>query len=582
MSPQRPAATNDVCRWALLQLAALIVAPGIALAQASTGSTDADELAIGQRIYREGILPSGKPLLGAGPAGVLLSGTAAACVTCHRRSGYGSSEGPVEVRAITGPALFGSRVAPVAPGSLPVRDAAAATAGAARGSNADVLAARLGLFAGTRPRPAYDDIALSRAIREGVDVTGRTMHPSMPRYALDPASLAAVTAYLKSLSVQISPGVTEDKVHFATVIQPGTDPAQRRAMLEVLEAFMKARNQGLRDEVLREQGGNRRVGRAYRDWVLHVWDLSGPSNDWGRQLDALHKAQPVFAMVSGLGHASWRQIHEFSERAEVPCILPQVELPVVSDRDFYTVYLSRGIALEAQALARFLRNEVDRAPVTQVYRREELSAAGADAFRDAWQASGDAAVEELALDDTPDEAFWQQLARRKAGQTLVLWLSAADLAHAQGLASAGVPVKAVYLSSSMNPGPRTGLAASAEGRVRMAYPQDVPAERDARLEGVRRWMRSNGIAPGDEKVQMNAYLAATVTGLLVTHSRDTYSREFLIERMEHRLGTSLELSIYPHLSLGPGQRYASKGSYIVAVGGADDRQLKPVSDWIVP
>ena len=81
---------------------------------------------------------------------------------------------------------------------------------------------------------------------------------------------------------------------------------------------------------------------------------------------------------------------------------------------------------------------------------------------------------------------------------------------------------------------------------------------------------------------MNAYLAATVTGMLVTHSKDTYSREFLLERMEHRLGTALELSIYPHLSLGPGQRYASKGSYIVAVDGADDRQLTPVSDWIVP
>jgi hypothetical protein len=52
--------------------------------------------------------------------------------------------------------------------------------------------------------------------------------------------------------------------------------------------------------------------------------------------------------------------------------------------------------------------------------------------------------------------------------------------------------------------------------------------------------------------------------------------------MEHRLGTANELSIYPHLSLGPGQRFASKGSYIVQVGGADDRQLRPVSDWIVP
>jgi hypothetical protein len=35
-------------------------------------------------------------------------------------------------------------------------------------------------------------------------------------------------------------------------------------------------------------------------------------------------------------------------------------------------------------------------------------------------------------------------------------------------------------------------------------------------------------------------------------------------------------------SLGPGQRFASKGSYIVEAEGADNTQLKPVSAWIVP
>jgi hypothetical protein len=579
--------TSGLRRRAVLLLAVLSLAPGLAPAQAS-GAADADALTIGRRIYREGILPSGQPLRGLGPAGVVLSGKAAACETCHRRSGYGSSEGPVEVRSITGPALFGDRVAPAAPGSAIAPVAAPGGSGLSAAelaqARADALrAARANMFAGTRPRPTYEDGSLARAIREGVDVTGRPMHVSMPRYGIEPDALAALTAYLRTLSAHTSPGVTDEQVHFATVIQPGTDPARRRALLDVLETYIKNRNLGLSDQVMRERGGNRRLGRVYREWVLHVWDLTGPSETWGRQLDAFYEAQPVFAMVSGMGSASWRPIHEFSERVEVPCIFPQVDLPVLSDHDFYTVYLSRGITLEAQALARFIRAQADRGPMTQVYRRDQASAAtGADAFREAWQASGDAAVEEVALDDTPDEAFWQQLAQRKAGESLVLWLSPGDLAHAQSLASAGSPVRAVYLSASLNAGPRTGLAAGSEGRVRMVYPQDVPAARDGRLEVVRRWLHDNGVAPGDEKVQMNAYLAATETGMLVTHSRDTFSREFLIERMEHRLGTALELSIYPHLSLGPGQRYASKGSYIVAVKGADDRQLEPLSDWIVP
>ena len=88
------------------------------LAQAASPATTATDLVeMGRRIYREGLLPSGEPLRGVGQVGIKLAGKDAACINCHRRSGYGSSEGPVEVRPITGPALFGERVAPLVPGS---------------------------------------------------------------------------------------------------------------------------------------------------------------------------------------------------------------------------------------------------------------------------------------------------------------------------------------------------------------------------------------------------------------------------------------------------------------------------------
>ena len=573
-------------RLAAYVLAALASLPISAWSQASN-TTGADLLAIGQRIYREGILPSGEPLRGVGAANVTLAGEQAACTTCHRRSGYGSSEGLIVVRAITGPALFGERVAPTAPGSAAapaaeVDETGLSPAEAARARARVLRDARAAQFLGNRQRPAYDDDSLARAIREGIDVTGRRMNEAMPRYPLDPTALAALTAYLKALSTKVSPGVTADAVHFATVIQPGTDPARRRALLDVLQTFIQDRNRGLRDQVKREQGGLMRLGRKYREWVLHVWDLNGPSDTWAAQLEAYYEAQPVFALISGLGDASWRPIHDFSERFEVPCIFPQTDVPVLSEGDFYTVYLSRGITLEAQALVKFLHDAGDRGPVIQVFRRSGASAAGAEAFRAAWMAATGETPKDLVLDEDPPETYWQQLARQAAGATLVLWLSSQDLENAQALAAAGSQVKAVYLSSSLITGPRSGLAADTTGRVRLVYPQDPPALRDARLAVVKRWLRAKGVAPGDEQVQMNAYLAATVTGMLMMQSQDTYSREFLLERMEHRLGTALEQSIYPHLSLGPGQRYASKGSYIVAVGGADDRQLKPVSDWIVP
>ena len=581
----------------MLALLALI---GIAIvndARAAAPEATAEQLAIGQRIYREGVLPSGRVLQGVGQAGVTLKGKDAACTTCHRRSGYGSSEGPIEVRAITGPALFGERVAPAAPGSQGLSGAPAAESadkGAASPSSAPqsaaetarakaqaLRAARAAQFAGGRQRPPYDDASLARAIRAGTDVSGRAMNAAMPRYALDDAALSALTAYLRTLSVAASPGVTETQVHFATVIQPGTSTEQRRALVEMLEVYFKDRNRGQRAELRRENAGQVHLGRTYREWVLHVWELQGASDTWGAQLEHYNQQQAVFALVSGLGSASWQPIHDFSERHELPCILPQADVPVVEGQGYYTVYLSQGITLEAQSLAKFLRDADEHGPVVQVYRREDAANTAAAAFRKAW-AAGQRQLSDHVLEAQPDAAYWRELAREAPGATLVLWLRPEDLANAQPLTDKASPLKAVYLSSALVGEQPNGMTADDAGRLRLIYPQDLPAAREARLDLVKRWMSNNGIKPADERLQLNTYIAATVVGMMVTHSKDTYSRDFLLERMEHRLGTSLETSIYPRLSLGPGQRFASKGSYIVKVNAGAERTLSLLSDWIVP
>ncbi len=41
-------------------------------------------------------------------------------------------------------------------------------------------------------------------------------------------------------------------------------------------------------------------------------------------------------------------------------------------------------------------------------------------------------------------------------------------------------------------------------------------------------------------------------------------------------------TIYPRLSLGPGQRFASKGGYIVRFASPEDVKLIAESDWIIP
>ena len=54
------------------------------------------------------------------------------------------------------------------------------------------------------------------------------------------------------------------------------------------------------------------------------------------------------------------------------------------------------------------------------------------------------------------------------------------------------------------------------------------------------------------------------------------------QRRAFGVGISEGTTIYPHLTLGPGQRYASRGAYIVRLAPGPAHTLEAISDWIVP
>ncbi len=83
-------------------------------------------------------------------------------------------------------------------------------------------------------------------------------------------------------------------------------------------------------------------------------------------------------------------------------------------------------------------------------------------------------------------------------------------------------------------------------------------------------------------MQINTLFAMTVVSDVVGHIMDSFSRDYFVERLEHVVGQTPMASIYPSVSLGPGQRFAAKGSSIVQVLDADKKQLKALSGWIVP
>src|SRR2546427_9417379 len=344
-----------------LTVAGACLLAGLALPGPAT-AVPADS--VGRSIYLRGVLGAGSPLERTRQAGVVTTGATAACVNCHQRSGLGSVEGNLSMRPVTGEYLFHSCTQDAGDAVLPYVESLHGN------------------------RDPYTDATLSRAIREGLDSEGRPLSYLMPRYALSDEDMAALVEYLKTLSVHRVPGVTDTVLHFATIVTPDADPLKRRGMLDVLEQFFVQKNLfPLKPSPRMLTSGKTQYSKsmymANRHWQLHVWELTGPAATWRAQLDKHLAAEPVYAVLSGLAGSNWAPVHEFCEQNAVPCLFPNVEVPVVAERDFYSMYFSKGVLLESDLIARAILGSDDRpaaGAVEQVYRAGDSGEAAAKAL----------------------------------------------------------------------------------------------------------------------------------------------------------------------------------------------------------
>ena len=530
----------------LLLVSSLVVFAGPVLTTATADDTPESD---GKRIYRDGILPSGRPIVAQLASGAQLAGRQAACVTCHRRSGLGAAEGQNIIRPLTVPGFFAGQEN---------------TRRYARPHAVSVHQLQ------------YTDESFDRALHDGQSLDGRTLNPLMPRYALDSGAITALRAYLSSVALRPSPGVSDSEIHFATIIAPDSAPGTSQATLRVLGAMIEAHNAGTRSEKHRRRAGVESMHVDWRKWMLHVWELKGEADSWAGQLDRLYRDQPVFAVLSGAG-VRWQPMHDFCEQHEIPCLFPNVDVPGRAEPGQYNLYLSRGVLVEADLMARHLAESGWNGTVWQLRRDEYRAEAGARAFHQAWQATGGGAVREVVLQ--PGGRIDAALAEiRTAGNAAaVLWLDAADL---EQLARLGLPGGAPILSSGTLMGdPVPGLAHQLAERLLVIWPFAVPGSRDQRFDRVREWVAARGLASSDPRPQANTYLAATMAGDAIAHMGNNYSREYFIERIEHYADKSLATGAFPQIGLGPGQRFASKGAYVARLAGPS---LIPVGEWTVP
>lgn len=525
------------------------------LMAAATGHGATDPIADGRRIYYEGRLASGAPVEAAVSSDTTMQGAGLACVNCHRRSGYGSSESRVVIPPINGAILFSTQRI---------------------GLQRDYRDGRLANL----ERPAYTIATLARALREGVDAEGRPLLPMMPRYRLNDEEVAAVAAYLNTLSNQSAPGIDEETIHFATVITPGTQQSQRQAMAEVFDHFVADKNAGTRNEERRAEHApfqKKWMYSAYRKWVMHTWELHGPEQEWGKQLEHYSRQQPVFALVGGIGDERWQAVHEFCEAEQIPCLFPHLTTPPRQrPGDFYSVYFSSGLRLEAQTLVADL-SDTKGETLLQLRRGGSAEQAAGEVKRLMSTYRG-TEVDEVVVGDSTrlTPRFIDLMLELKRPEILVLWLKQADSALLDEIAASPHAPRRIYLSATLFPEAATLTGHALAPKIRLLHPYLLPDQQQKTLR-FRSWARQAGITLTEPRLQADAYFAVTLAGEALMHIRNNYSREYFLERIEHMTDSMLTTSFYPRLELAPGQRYAAKGAYVWQLD-----QPPGNARWIVP
>lgn len=551
-------------------LLALALSAGVAAAAQAKGKVAglpaAEALRLGETMYRKGLLPSGQPMLAQVQDGIEIDGTMASCSNCHLPSGLGSLEGGIVSTPTNGAKLYAPfRGQLDVPGSTMKRS----------------------MYNGGS-RPAYTDELLAKALTTGVDPAGRTLNDAMPRYDLSERDQEILIHYLKNLSSEHSPGLTPDSIRVATIVTGEVSPADREAFLQPLNAYLRE-DWNARVGLIQAQwdalwNQDHSAPKAFRKIELEVWELKGSPDSWGPQLEAYYRQKPVFAVLGGITTGKWDPIHDFCEKNKIPCILPITDLPVISETDRYTIYVSKGVYQEGEAAAKYL-SRVFALPednqIVQLFRDDERGRATARGFADTWAKLGSAPLidQPIATGQKLGADFWKKLSGAYPKAVLLLWLAPEDLAGVGALAESGN--KPLFFSSTLLGYEYGTLPDQIRDFSFVTYPVRLPSDSGYSRTLLNNWMGFKKLPVTNPKIASQVFLIRTLFSDALLATAGEYYREYFLDSLDESKDQTNSSVTYPKLSFGPGQRYASKGCYVVTLPKGDQAKVVQQSDWVI-
>jgi hypothetical protein len=470
----------------------------------------------GEVIYLKGTDMQGNPV----PAILndLRSDSALACVNCHRESGFGSSES-------------GRTFPPVSWGFLgknqPEDDSSR-------------------FYHIQNKRKAYDADSFYRLLTAGINSDGEEADPMMPRYALSRQQSDDLIAYLKTINTVDDPGVDNDVIHIATIVDKRLPASERDQHIAFLQSLFGMKNGLTRGEIRRKlHSPVQKIPQyeSFRKWKLEVWELPEDTSLWAGKLADYYQQQAVFTVMRPMVQDNYQIVSQFCTNNKLTCFLPSGNnLPA---GDFYNFVFRNSDKQQRDYIARRIREQQGR--LLYLDSQGKISSLSSDMVKIP-------VVKQLSPEDLQDEyskvcsAKGELLARVNLQQAAVI----------EKLQCANKPELSVKLMSDEFANYRSivdFIAQYADADVCWITDYDKVLKRNMRKIRVNAMIHRFNIEQPDDEEMAKTLLAYSLIGDSLHQMAGNFSRVYMLEMIEHMLNSTLNYSYYTSVTGAPYQRF---------------------------
>jgi hypothetical protein len=222
--------------------------------------------------------------------------------------------------------------------------------------------------------------------------------------------------------------------------------------------------------------------------------------------------------------------------------------------------------------------------ILQIVQDSPTGRALAAGFQSGWKELGRPAVKSLTLTAgqlSDRVALGRLVAKHKPG-VLLLWSDAEILPKLPHLVAQLRSPGMVFVSSGYLGKKTASLPEPVRDKVYITFPYRLTPYVGPKTGGydARVPILTSAKDFGERRIasrSRNMLQQATLQGLNLIY--DNLYRDHLLDVMS--LQMDLIVQDYERFSFGPGQRYASKGCYIIQLGPGEDPPLLPRSEWVI-